>query len=283
MLPCISPTTTETLIEWIDRGEAANFSSLSVGERVTWTNLDHLVLLAAAAARTQRVTIALQVTVLPMHPVALTAKRIASLDVVAGGRLRVGAGAGHREQDYGSAEAGMERRHARLAEVVGELRRLWSGEPQRPGWDPVGPQPIQPGGPPIWVGGSGPKALARAVEWADGYVGYTAGGDLVEMETTARMVAGIWEAAGAPPPPMVTSTFFCLGDNAAELLRERVGRYFGAGATPEMLDRVSTVSTPDSCLRALANAEAAGYSEISFVPVVDDPSQADRLAAALAL
>lgn len=284
MLPYISPTTRDSTLAWIDRGERGGFNSLSVGERITWDSLDQFVMLSAAAARTERVKISLQITILPMHPPALNAKRIASLDLISGGRVRVGVGIGDREQDYLAAGSTMERRYGRLAEGVAEMRRLWSREPLAAGLDPVGPEPVQPGGPEIWTGGWGPKGLAKAAKWADGYMGYTADGELAELEATAATVRGAWEAAGRPAPPLVTSAFFALGPDAESDLRGRIGRYFGAGGQPTLaplLDRVCTVCTPAACREALANAEAAGYEEFTFIPVTDDVAEVDRLDDAL--
>ena len=51
------------------------------------------------------------------------------------------------------------------------MRRLWSGEAPFADADPVGPPPVQPGGPPIFTSARGPKAVARAVRWARGFTG----------------------------------------------------------------------------------------------------------------
>jgi alkanesulfonate monooxygenase SsuD/methylene tetrahydromethanopterin reductase-like flavin-dependent oxidoreductase (luciferase family) len=284
MLPYISPTTRETTLAWIERGEEGPFKSLSVGERVAWESLDQFVMLSAAAALTERVKISLQITIVPMHPAALNAKRIASLDLISGGRVRVGVGIGDRPEDYFAADRDMDRRYGRLAEGVAEMRRLWSGEPLGDGMAALGPKPVQPGGPEVWTGGWGPKGLAKAAKWADGYMGYTADGATEELEGTAATVRGAWEAAEREPPPLITSAFFALGEDGGDQLRDRIGTYFGAGGSPTLaplLDRVCTVCTPEACRTALANAEAAGYEEFTFIPVTDDVAEVDRLRDAL--
>ena len=79
------------------------------------------------------------IAVLPLHRPALLAKQLATLDVLAEGRLTVGVGVGGREQDYRSLDVPFEGRHARLDAGVAELRRLWSGAPAYAGGQPVGP------------------------------------------------------------------------------------------------------------------------------------------------
>src|SRR5581483_9984660 len=133
--------------------------SVSAGERITFRNQEQLVVLSAAASLTERVRIIATVVVLPMHPSPVVAKQLATLDVLSGGRLTVGVGVGGREHDYRAAHAGFDRRLARLDEQVGELRRLWRGEPPFEGAEAVGPPPTQAEGPPIWSSSLGPKSL----------------------------------------------------------------------------------------------------------------------------
>src|SRR5258708_39647359 len=83
-----------TAVDWCRRIDAGPFSSIAVGERVTFRNQDQMVTLSAAAALTDRVRVMATIVILPMHPVALIAKQAATLDVLSGGRLTLGVGIG---------------------------------------------------------------------------------------------------------------------------------------------------------------------------------------------
>jgi len=156
-----------TTLEWCRRIDDGPFSSLSMGERITYPNQELWAVLAAAAAVTERVRIISTVVLLPAHDAVMVAKQAATLDVLSGGRFTLGVGVGGREEDYRAIGASFARRHARMDEQVDVMRRIWAGE-RIDGCAPVGPQPVRPGGPPILVGAMGPKAIARASHWADG-------------------------------------------------------------------------------------------------------------------
>ena len=158
----------QTTLAWCRGIDAGPFASLSCGERITSYTQDMRIVLAAAAALTQRVRIVPSLYVLPMHSAVWAAKEIATLDVLSAGRVTVTVGIGGRENDYRAVNASFARRAQRLEQQVAEMRRIWSGEPPFEGADPVGPTPVQPGGPPIWAGAMMPKSIARAARWADG-------------------------------------------------------------------------------------------------------------------
>ena len=105
------------------------------------------------------------------HPVLL-AKEAATVDVLSGGRLEIGLGAGWRKEEYDAAGIPFDRgavRVERLEESVAVLKGLWSGRPftfsgrhyqvtEMEGR----PVPLQPGGPPLFLGGGGQRLLALA-------------------------------------------------------------------------------------------------------------------------
>jgi len=136
-----------TFVEWCEGIDGGPYSSISSGERITFHNPELLVTTTAAAALTERVRVVTNITVLPLHRPALLAKQLATLDVLAAGRLVVGVGVGGREQDYRALGVPFEGRHGTLDAGVAELRRLWDGGPAYDGGQPVGPAPFRRGAP----------------------------------------------------------------------------------------------------------------------------------------
>src|SRR5262245_33792317 len=133
----------DDVLAWCERIDAGSFATLAAGERITFPNQECLVMLSAAAALTRRVRIFATVFVLPMHDPVWLAKQVATLDGLSGGRCVLGVGAGAREEDYRSVGARFAGRHARMAEAVASMRRIWQGEPAFVGAQPVGPAPGQ--------------------------------------------------------------------------------------------------------------------------------------------
>ena len=156
------------LLAWCAAVDDGPWESLAVPERVTYTSHAIVPQLAAAAALTERVRLWTTIVILPAHSPVQVAKDMASVDQIASGRLTVGVGVGGREADYQAIDAPFTRRWQRMDDAVATMRRIWAGEPPFEGADPVGPPPVQPGGPPLVAGVMGPKALARAAQWAVG-------------------------------------------------------------------------------------------------------------------
>jgi len=272
--------TAATTPEWCAAIDAGPYVSLSAGERVTFHNQEQIVTLSAAAALTSRVRVVSTITILPMHPIPLVAKRAATLDVLSGGRLTLGLGVGGREDDYRAAGASFDHRLARLDAGVAELRRLWAGEPPAEGSAPVGPPPSQDGGPPLYSSSLGPKSMARGARWADGYLGFTLAADPTELRATARQVRQAWQDAGRPDAPrLVTSFWFSLGPDARERHERYVRDYMAIDPdVAEFMAGAATLWTEDAVARAIDAVAGAGFDELMFVPTTTDVAELDRLA-----
>jgi alkanesulfonate monooxygenase SsuD/methylene tetrahydromethanopterin reductase-like flavin-dependent oxidoreductase (luciferase family) len=263
--------TRDDLLGWSRRIDAGPFATLAVGERISFPNPEILVTLAAAAAVTERVRIAATVFVLPMHAAAWLAKQSATLDVLSGGRLVVGVGVGGREEDYRAVGAPFERRHARMDAQVAELRRLWAGEPVFPGSAPVGPPPVQAGGPPLWIGAAG--------EAAAGVVGFSLGPDPAEVAAGFRLAERLWREAGREGPPRrVTSFWYALGEDAEARLRAYAARYlavFGERAAGGLAARCAAAGA--AALRERLGAlRDAGADEVLLVPTGTELAELER-------
>lgn len=275
----------EAILAWCRGVDAGPFSSLACGERITFHNTEMRTLLAAAAALTERVRIVPTLYVLPLHATAQVAKEVASLDVLSGGRVTLTVGVGGREHDYRAAERPFARRFARLDEQVRELRRLWAGEPPFAGADPVGPAPLQKGGPPLWSGAMGPKSLRRAAAWADGVAGFSTAGDPVEVARAFEAVRAAWSEVGVETAPrLVTGFWYALGPDAEERLARYAFEYlrvFGEKPARAMAARcrISSVERFRDCVEEI---RALGADELILVPTTTDPAELDRTASALA-
>lgn len=260
---------------WCQAIDEGPFSSVSAGERITFHNLEGITLCTAAAAFTERVRVLFNVAVLPWHQTALVAKQIASMDVLSGGRVEVAVGVGGRKQDYEALGASFAGRHGRLDTAVAEVRRLWAGGLAGDG-SPVGPSPVQAGGPPVFASAMGPKSLARAAQWADGISGFTLLGDAAEALRGFDAAQQAWaEADRSERPRLVTGSFVCLGDGAQQTLRDFARRYLEV-FSPDLargLSEAMPLHEPDTLLALLRALDDAGCDEFIVVPASTDPDQ----------
>ncbi len=220
-LPTMLPHGRAEVLAWCRRVDEGPWASLAVPERITYPAHGLMPQLAAAAVLTERVRLWTTIVVLPARDAVMTAKELASVDVLADGRLTVGVGVGGREHDYRAVGAPFGRRWDRLDEQVATMRRIWRGEPPFEGADPVGPPPVQAGGPPIISGALGPKAVARAARWAAGVDGAgTLDGDEAAVRQAFTMISDAWLAAGRTERPhLSTSIWYGLGPDAEDRLR----------------------------------------------------------------
>ncbi len=135
-------------------------------EPVYHSVLDPMVALGFAAARTSRIRLGVAVVNLPFVSPAVLAKQAATLDVLSGGRLDLGlASAGCRRSSRRRGAHGAPRRprrgvHRRAARPVGRRGDRFSGEFYSVPAGRADPKPVQPGGPPVLLGGMARAALA---------------------------------------------------------------------------------------------------------------------------
>jgi probable F420-dependent oxidoreductase len=139
--------------------------------------LDPMATLSFAAAVTSRIRLGVAVVNLPFVSPGYLAKQAATVDILSGGRHDLGLGIGWMPEEFALTGAEMARRGARTAEYVEVLRALWSGKATAYDGEfyhvPAGtqaPAPVQPGGPPILLGGLARPALERIGRIGDGWV-----------------------------------------------------------------------------------------------------------------
>jgi probable F420-dependent oxidoreductase len=136
-----------------------------------------LTVIGYVAGRTSRVRLGTSVLVLPYRNPVVTAKMLATLDVLSDGRVTLGAGVGWMEEEFNAI--GLDtylRRGAYSDECIRIFRELWTkdnptfqGEFHQFSNVRCEPRPVQPGGIPIWIGGHTPQAIRRAARLGDGW------------------------------------------------------------------------------------------------------------------
>jgi probable F420-dependent oxidoreductase len=132
------------------------------------------------------------------HPLA-TAKAFATLDELSGGRAILGVGAGHVEREFELLGIPFAQRGRLTDEAVDGIAAAWQDEFGWPGGEfGQRPRPVQPGGPPIWVGGSSPAALRRAASKGDGWL--PQGTTKAEMAGAVESILAQRSAAGRRGP-----------------------------------------------------------------------------------
>ena len=160
--------------------------------------LDPLVHLGFVAAATERLLLATGIIILPQRNPLVLAKQAATLDVLSGGRLLLGIGAGYLEPEMTAIGVPMAGRGTRTDDHLAAMRAIWTQpgpvEHHGPFVDFAGvdahPRPVTPGGPRIVVGGHTPAAYRRAVTSGHGWYGFG-----LTPEQTAECLAGLREAA----------------------------------------------------------------------------------------
>ena len=190
--------------------EAAGFESVWTGEHIVLPDpmlpsfplspktpmLDTIVTLTWIAAHTKRLRIASGIIVLPLRNSLLLAKELASVDVVSGGRLIIGVGAGWLEPEFKALGVLMQRRGERMDDALRAMRALWTME-QPAHHGPSGsfsnvaayPRPIQRPMPPVVIGGESPAALRRAITMGNGWYGFG-----LTVEETKQHIEGLKRA-----------------------------------------------------------------------------------------
>ena len=149
------------------------------GRPYTYTDTFHepFTLFSWMAALTERIGFMTGVLILPQRQTALVAKQAAQVDILSGGRFRMGIGVGWNAVEYNSLGYDFSTRGARCEEQIALLRELWTRElvdfrGQFDRIDDAGINPLPSAPIPIWIGGTADIVLRRAARLSDGWVAH---------------------------------------------------------------------------------------------------------------
>ena len=193
------------------------------------------VLFGYLAAVTSSVELVTGVLVLPQRQTALVAKQAAEVDVLTGGKLRLGVGIGWNAVEYEALGMDFHNRARRFEEQIELMRRLWTepsvnfqGKSHHVTAAGINPMPVQRPIP-VWIGASAEPAIKRAAEMADGYFPQRplVGG----WPATVDRIRGWLSAAGRDPARFGIDARVQAGSGSPDEWRQQAELWRGLGAT----------------------------------------------------
>ncbi|HVB41161.1 MAG TPA: TIGR03619 family F420-dependent LLM class oxidoreductase [Streptosporangiaceae bacterium] len=250
-------------------------------EPVYHSVLDPLTALAYAAAVTTTIRLGVAVVNAPYVSPAYLAKQATTVDILSRGRLDLGIGLGWMPEEFTLTGGSMQRRGARTQEYVRVLRTLWGAQPAEFSGEfytvpkgSVAPAPVQPGGPPILLGGMAPRALRRVGQIADGWV-TSSRTDLSRIGESIGIVREAAAEAGRDPEAM---RIICRGVvRAGDPVDGPDGRLLLSGGYAQILDDLSWLAQ-----RGVTEVFCdLNWDPMVGAPDVDPQAAADRAAAIL--
>ena len=222
---------------------------------------DPFVALAMAGAVTERIMLGTGICLVTEHDPIVLAKTVASLDRLTGGRVILGVGAGWNAEEMENHGTPYRARWAVLRERILAMREIWRREEAEFHGNYVSfnrmwswPKPLQPAGPPVWIGSNSSYSASRVAEYADGWmpiVGRQGGGN-------AQRIAQACARLGRPREQVTLALFYASIDESEARVRLAEGYtdfIFGLPSAGEaevfpVLDQISTLAAR---LRAAAN------------------------------
>jgi probable F420-dependent oxidoreductase len=263
---CATPDALETIV---GRGESLGFASTMIADHVVFPTaissrypytvsgvfpgggdaMDQLALMAFVAGRTRSLRLVTSVMIVPYRNPVVTAKMLATIDVLSRGRVTVGVGVGWLREEFEAVAApDFDRRGAVTDECIRIFKTLWTQSPAsfegkfyRFASLRCLPQPVQKPHPPIWIGGHSDAALRRVARHGDGWhpVGANAAVPLppAELQAALDRLHRMTEREGRDPSRLTISYKAPVYDPAVSNGGER--RPF-SGTPGQLLDDVET-------------------------------------------
>ena len=269
---------TGPLLTMAERAEAAGFDSVWIGDSITARpRHEPLTLMAAVAARTKRVSVGTAVLLPALRNPVVLAHVVGTLDRVAEGRTILGVGIAADtpaiRKEFAAVGVPWDRRVGRFLETLEICRALWSrdgvsfsGKHFTLSDATVEPKPHRRGGPPIWIGGSGPTALREAARW-DAW--FPTGPSVEFFEAEFPKIQAAARAAGRAPDAVAGAAYLTLAlDNDRAAAEKRLHGFletYYAAPAQAILARQATYAGPiDGCVEWLQRWIKAGARHLLF-------------------
>ena len=270
------------------RVEELGFHSAWTQEQILGSarTLSPLQTMTYAAACTDRVRLGCAVFVTPLHNPLHLAKAIGSLDHLSHGRVEVGVGTGGPGRPFGAFGVDADKPVTRFNEGIALMKACWTeseitfdGRNWKLHGAAMEPKPVQKPHPPIWVGGSHPNALRRAVRIGDGFIGAGSQTTAAFAEQVKIVRAELAERDRDPSTFAIAKRVYIHVDDDWARARERIAAalayHYGRGG----LEAVAVAGPPAACVAGLQEVAQAGAEMILLNPLVDDAEQIERFAA----
>jgi probable F420-dependent oxidoreductase len=220
-----------------------------------------MVLYGYVAAITTRIELATEILVLPQRQTALVAKQAAQIDLLSGGRLRLGVGIGWNWVEYEALGMDFRNRGQRLEEQIALMRELWSNlevtfKGRFQTVNAVGLNPFPSRRIPIWIGATADVGLKRAARIADGWQSELGLGP--ELEDNLSRLHGYLEDEGRDPAAFGIAGEVGLARSGADQALDDVRKWTALGATHISLTTMGYgLSGPDEHLAPLMRFKRA--------------------------
>jgi probable F420-dependent oxidoreductase len=191
--------------------------------RKYWNTYDVFVAMTAAASATTSLRVGSGICLLAQRDPITTAKVVASIDHLSGGRVELGVGAGWNREEMENHGVEPHTRFSRVAEHVGAMKAIWTQDEATYAGRHVSferiwswPKPSQRPHPPVLVGGLAPKVLDRVLAFGDAWMPFPFDGMLDQMAELRRRAGEQGRAvrivvSGAPTDPVVLERYLEAG------------------------------------------------------------------------
>ena len=269
---------TAPLLAMAERAEAAGFDSVWIGDSITARpRHEPLTLMAAIAARTRRVRLGTGVLLPALRPPVVLAHVVGTLDRIAEGRVILGVGIAADtpaiRREFSAVGVPFERRVGRFLETLEICRALWSrdhvsfkGAHFTLEDVTMEPKPPRAGGPPIWIGGSGPTALREAARF-DAW--FPTGPSVEFFAEQFPRIQSAARAAGRSPDDVLGAAYLTLAldpdpAKAEERMNQFLETYYAAPAKVIKARQAGYAGSLEGCVEWIQRWIDAGARHITL-------------------